>query len=91
VLKQMGVQDSSADVYSFGVILNRLFSPAEPFQGLPALVIGTMVLNSDIRPKIEADTPSHINKLIRLCWDKDVDARPPISEVCKIFQKLLSG
>lgn len=91
VLKNPMLGCDKSHVYSFGVLLNYMFSRKIPFKNKNAMVLGLEVLLKDIRPQIDSEkTPSHIQRLIKLMWDKNVDTRPQIEDAAKIFTKLLN-
>lgn len=63
-----------SSVYSFGIMLNEIFSRKVPYEGEHPLKVVTKIL-SGFRPPL-AECPSQIKMLIQSCWDADPDQRP---------------
>ncbi|EKX40166.1 hypothetical protein GUITHDRAFT_75727 [Guillardia theta CCMP2712] len=76
-----GNNTPESDVYSFGVILNEVFSRQDPYQGEDMRVVVLEVMDlgreEEKRPAIDERCPADIKGLIRDCWNKEAELRPP--------------
>eukprot|EP00818_Percolomonas_sp_WS_P001236 CAMPEP_0117436518 /NCGR_PEP_ID=MMETSP0759-20121206/1048_1 /TAXON_ID=63605 /ORGANISM="Percolomonas cosmopolitus, Strain WS" /LENGTH=520 /DNA_ID=CAMNT_0005228119 /DNA_START=126 /DNA_END=1686 /DNA_ORIENTATION=- len=71
-----GKYHRSADIYSFGVMLNEMLTGEEPFAGKTHCQI-MCDLSQEQRPKPAAEIPVALNCLIAKCWAQNPDERPP--------------
>ncbi|EKX45193.1 hypothetical protein GUITHDRAFT_71567, partial [Guillardia theta CCMP2712] len=80
-----GNNSPQSDIYSFGIILNEVFSREEPYQGedLKAVMVEVMNLQRTEmkRPVIAECCPADVKGLIRDCWNKETDLRPSLAEI----------
>ena len=72
-----------ADVYSFGMVVYELVSGFEPHQGFEPLKFVNMVAYENYRPPLPKNCSVQWEKVITLCWNKDINMRPT-------FKKLLT-
>eukprot|EP00208_Stichococcus_sp_RCC1054_P005154 CAMPEP_0206136620 /NCGR_PEP_ID=MMETSP1473-20131121/1860_1 /ASSEMBLY_ACC=CAM_ASM_001109 /TAXON_ID=1461547 /ORGANISM="Stichococcus sp, Strain RCC1054" /LENGTH=861 /DNA_ID=CAMNT_0053529295 /DNA_START=345 /DNA_END=2930 /DNA_ORIENTATION=+ len=66
----------ATDVYSFGVIMNQLYTGQSPFGGLPMPSVLLGVVQQDQRPDTLPETPPAFLDLLTRCWDADSAKRP---------------
>jgi serine/threonine protein kinase/GTPase SAR1 family protein len=52
--------------------------------------IKNAIINEHLRPTIPANTPKPLAKLIRRCWDRDADERPPFPSVAESLAAMLA-
>ncbi|GBC04866.1 hypothetical protein RclHR1_05900013 [Rhizophagus clarus] len=79
----------SADIYSFGIIMNEMATGIPPFNDVPHDHALVLKIISGIRPKIRKDlTPQLIIDLIDQCWDEVPDKRPTAEVLYEILFKL---
>ena len=74
-----------ADVYAYGVMLWEILTNDCPFRGMQQMQVAMGVVGNGLRPRIPANTPPKIAKLIQTCWDQDPKKRPSISKVVSAF------
>lgn len=69
------------DIYSFGIIMNQLFTEETPFAGMtmPAILMG--VVKEGLRPDTSDNQPPAFAALRDRCWDVDMNNRPSIQTV----------
>jgi serine/threonine protein kinase len=77
----------SADIYSFGIIMNEYLSEEIPFNDIPHDEYLAVEICKGLRPKISEDIPKFLADLIMKCWDAKSENRPTAKELCKILKK----
>lgn len=79
------------DVFSFGVLLWELMSRQVPWQGYDAVAVVHEVVERDARPPLPHSCPPDVADLIRACWLREPEARPPFSRVARHLAVLLDS
>lgn len=79
--------NTSADVYSFGVLLWQIFSLDKPFEHFKLFDFMKHVVQGSKRPKLGRSWPSSIRNLIRKCWAPDLSDRPSMAVVRTIIAR----
>lgn len=79
---------TSADVYSYGLIMWELVTEIQAFQNIKMNDL-KKIIDEDSRPKIPEDVPEEIAKLIRCCWQKDPEKRPSFDQIADNLEKLI--
>lgn len=82
--------NTSADVYSFGLLLWELTSLKQPFEDLSAHQHSEKVVYGNYRPKLKYSWPSGLQKLMKICWDQNKSIRPNLKEVESLLRKEIS-
>ena len=85
--------DTSVDIYSFGIIVNALWSKKFPYSGIfrgTPLQLLNKVHKTGLRPTIE-DCPAMFSQLARRCWAGDPKSRPTATQVCQTLEELASN
>jgi serine/threonine protein kinase len=85
--------NSTADVYSFGILLHELCSLDKPFDGYTEAQHMDLVVIGGKRPLISHHGshrfwPDSVRKLMEHCWLDDLHERPSFVEVIQILQSL---
>eukprot|EP00123_Amoebidium_parasiticum_P018153 comp24120_c10_seq1/m.43726 comp24120_c10_seq1/g.43726 ORF comp24120_c10_seq1/g.43726 comp24120_c10_seq1/m.43726 type:complete len:457 (-) comp24120_c10_seq1:466-1836(-) len=88
VLEDPLLQGPKSDVYSYGVVLNEIFSRTHPYEGMPRMACGLKVVYEELRPEIADDVVPTIRKICGLCWQTNADSRPAFSELLPIFEAM---
>ena len=83
LFRERGRYTTSADVYSFVVILYELFSGMDPFPGVPNEVICAKLAKR--RPKFPDHFSTHLRHLIDRCWTKEPMERLSLEEISKLL------
>ncbi|OHT09665.1 hypothetical protein TRFO_21385 [Tritrichomonas foetus] len=77
----------SADVYSYGILINELFSAKKPFSDAPTLfALFNRVLDNQ-RPEITSNTPPQFASLIKDCWCSEPNKRPSFDQIVERLQR----
>lgn len=82
--------NSSADVYSFGILLWQILSMDIPFKGLNVQLHHELVIGKGIRPDLPAKWPQGWKTLVRKCWAGKLADRPPMERVLDDLRSSLS-
>ncbi|RIA89348.1 kinase-like domain-containing protein, partial [Glomus cerebriforme] len=72
-----------ADIYSFGIIINEVFTGKRPYYNMfdDELNLIINICKNNLRPKIHENTPKSLIKLLNKCWDAEPLNRPTIDEI----------
>lgn len=71
-----GRYSKATDIYAFGITLWEIFTCCIPYDGIPAVALGKMVVYDGLRLDFPYDTPIRIRRLIEACWNADPTKRP---------------
>lgn len=72
----------SADIYSFGILMNEMSSGLPPYKDIPHDIHLAMNICQGLRPHINADiTPKLFIQLTKRCWDAKPENRPTSHEL----------
>lgn len=77
------------DVFSFGVLLWELMSRQVPWRGYDAVGVVHAVVERDERPALPDCCPAEVAHLIRACWAREPEERPPFSRVARHLAALV--
>jgi len=78
-----------ADIYSFGVSMNELFTGEQPFAGINAYQVAQGVAKRSVRPDYQRIPNKTLQKLVRACWQEDETRRPQWGLVIGVLQEVL--
>ncbi|KAK9827455.1 hypothetical protein WJX74_003381 [Apatococcus lobatus] len=82
--------DEKVDVYALGCIMNECFTRRQPWNEYSIFFqIIVQVAIKQERPKIDADTPEDLKRLIQKCWHPDPRVRPSCAEIMRLSEILL--
>jgi len=81
-------QQTSVDVYSFGIILWELEKGQVPFDTLDDKVIRHMLLEERVRPMIPEGTDKALSTIIRRCWQDNEMRRPEFKTILSYLDKV---
>ncbi|GBC01626.1 hypothetical protein RclHR1_04270004 [Rhizophagus clarus] len=77
----------AANIYSFGVMMNEIFSEEIPYNDIPYDKLLAVKVCKGLRPKISEDIPKFFANLIIKCWDAVIENRPTIKELYQALKK----
>jgi tRNA A-37 threonylcarbamoyl transferase component Bud32 len=84
---------TSADVYSFAIVLWEIFTREIPYNTMKILQIVNGVVSGSLRPPMNLpqfkQVPIQIKELIVKCWDDDENNRPSFHEIVQILEMLV--
>jgi len=93
-----GENTAASDVYAFGVTLWECYARAEPYAGEdPTTVLSEIVAErttvegevaGDKRPEVSAEWAAEVAVIMRACWHRSVELRPPFDEVHRMLKTL---
>jgi serine/threonine protein kinase len=84
------IQNRKVDVYSFGVLLNELYSQTEPWKRELHSEIPKKVLEQQLRPDLAFSAPKEVLSLIKDCWRQEPSERPSFKQILVRLQALQS-
>ena len=79
---------NEGDVYSFGMVMQEMFSKSEPYAELSLLPkeILAAVLSCCLRPNFTANTPLRLRAVLDKTWEMDPAARPTFAALRQIMK-----
>lgn len=80
---------TSADVYSYGLIMWELITETQAFQNMKMADLKKIIIEDDSRPKIPEDVPEEIAKIIRCCWQNDAEKRPTFDQILDKLEAII--
>ncbi|CAG8726979.1 2471_t:CDS:1, partial [Ambispora leptoticha] len=84
-----GQYTTASDIYSFGMIMwEILYGMSVSYNqkfAMPQLPI--QICCNGLRPPINEKAPQCYVNLMKECWDKDPEKRPPAKKLCDIFNR----
>jgi len=72
---------TSADVYSFAVLVNEIFCEERPFESLLPIQAAVAVVKRGERPSQKKIKDEGLKKLIQSCWHDDPQRRPKWDDI----------
>ncbi|KAH0785736.1 putative serine/threonine-protein kinase/receptor [Histomonas meleagridis] len=82
-----GQYTPKTDVYSFGLLVNEIFSGSPPYKGLSDQQINENIMDGN-PPQIASEMPDLFKKILMKCINKDPSKRPKSKD---IFKKIKNG
>lgn len=82
------VEQLSADMWSYAVILWELATREVPYSDLSPMECGMKIATESCRPPMLPGMATHLNKLINICWNADPAKRPRFDQIAPILQKM---
>jgi len=82
--------NTSADVFSFGLVCWEIYSLEKPFKGLTMYQLIKNVGEGNLRPTpIPSTLPPELKMLMERCWQKEPKDRPEMKEAVAVLDGLL--
>ncbi|RIB01913.1 kinase-like domain-containing protein [Gigaspora rosea] len=80
---------TKSDIYSFGIIMWEILygMPVSYYHNFSKQQLQLKICNNYLRPPISEEAPRCYVNLMKKCWDKEPEKRPPAEKLCKIFMK----
>jgi serine/threonine protein kinase len=74
-----------SDVWSFGIVVYEIVARCEPHTDADPLLVGALIRDQYLTPKIPDDCPSILRELMQLCWQAEPNQRPSFKEICRVL------
>ncbi|XP_015763542.1 PREDICTED: integrin-linked protein kinase-like [Acropora digitifera] len=82
------VDQRSADMWSYAMILWELVTREVPFGHLSPMEVGMKVALEGLRPSVPPGMSSQMTKLVSICWNNDPAKRPRFDQILPILNKM---
>jgi serine/threonine protein kinase len=86
-----GEYTDKADVFSLGIIMAEVCNLAEPYPGMTAFEVSIKVVENQLRPALNDQTPTSVAKLARACMAQHPKDRPTMAYAACELQEILQG
>lgn len=77
---------TSADVFSFGMLLWEMFALKLPFQGFTRKEYFDAIATNGMRPRVRSSWPGICCQIIKDAWNKDPLERPDFHRICNMLR-----
>lgn len=82
-----GKYSAKADVFSFAVVINELFTCQRPYERYDPAQAALCVVRNGLRPSLKRIRSKRLNTLIQSCWDADPRCRPDWDHIITELEK----
>ena len=82
---------SSAEVFSYSMVLYELITHSVPFDDRPPLQAAISMGFQALRPPLPPHTPSPVRRLVEQCWAEQPKARPTFERVSSDLAEMATG
>lgn len=82
------VDQRSADMWSYAMILWELVTREVPFGNLSPMEVGMKVALEGLRPSVPPGSSTQMSKLVSICWNNDPTKRPRFDQILPILSKM---
>jgi serine/threonine protein kinase len=79
--------NQGSDIYSFGVIFWEILEGKKAFDHVNMKDLVVYVVEKQNRPKISEGINESLSKLIRACWQEEIEKRPSFKVICKMLEQ----
>lgn len=73
--------NEKCDVFSFGLLISLILDLKRPFEGFTHPKMVQKVWNGNARPKVNPKWPKNLQKMVPICWGRDIAKRPGFVEI----------
>ena len=77
---------TSADVYSFGLIIFEISCLETPYKDMDANIHMKKVVQKGVRPKVTSPLPQSLQDLMNQCWHADPRKRPVLEDAATVIR-----
>lgn len=89
-LARLTTYTTSADIYSFGIILHEMLSRELPYTDIDSnWEVRVKVRDGTLRPPLDPEWPSELCTLMKWCWFSDPNGRPTASDILELLNPAL--
>lgn len=82
------VDQRSADMWSYAIILWELATREVPYSNLSPMECGMKIATEGCRPPMQPGMSPQLTKLVSICWNADPTKRPRFDQIVPILQKM---
>eukprot|EP01114_Cavostelium_apophysatum_P007081 TRINITY_DN1877_c0_g1_i2.p1 TRINITY_DN1877_c0_g1~~TRINITY_DN1877_c0_g1_i2.p1 ORF type:complete len:612 (+),score=109.87 TRINITY_DN1877_c0_g1_i2:74-1909(+) len=79
---------TSADIYSFAIVLYELYTQDVPFEEEPIVDLLNAIASGSKRPPIPEDCPRDYARLMEECWTQEPEVRPDSKRVVTCLENM---
>jgi len=78
--------NTSADIYSFAILLWQIYSLEKPFEDYNVKMHRELVIHGNQRPPINPRWPEKLSNLISSAWSTNLSERPTVYKIMHVLR-----
>jgi len=74
-----------SDVWAFGIVVYEIVAQCEPHKDKDLIDVALQIRDAGLTPEIPSDCPPLLREVMKMCWNKQPEQRPPFEKICSLL------